>query len=71
MPDIPRVSGLLDANEAAELLGCTPSYVRTLAYNGILPYVRLGRLLRFDPEDLERHIDTCRVPARGSTEVGS
>src|SRR5437867_562285 len=44
----------LDANEAAELLHMQPKRVRSLAREGKLPALRLGRRWLFPRRDLER-----------------
>jgi excisionase family DNA binding protein len=43
---------LLDVKTAAEMLGMTPTAVRTAAYRGSIKCVRVGRRLRFRPSDL-------------------
>ncbi len=40
---------LIDAREAAELLGCSPNHLRTLG----LPTIRLGRLVRYRWKDID------------------
>jgi len=43
---------LLKPAEAAEALGISPRHLVTLMQRGEIPVVRVGRLLRFRPEDL-------------------
>jgi excisionase family DNA binding protein len=43
---------LLDVAGAAKLLGMTEGAVRSAAYRGSLPVVRVGSRLRFRPSDL-------------------
>ncbi len=43
---------LVDVRGAAKLLGMTPTAVRSAAYRGSLPCVRVGTRLRFRPSDL-------------------
>lgn len=50
---------LLKLDEVAALLGVAPTTVHTLP----LASIRLGRSLRFDPQDVRRLIDSCREPA--------
>jgi len=45
---------LLDAAQAGELLGVPKSWVLAEARADRIPHVRLGRYVRFDPEQLER-----------------
>ena len=53
MTALPR---LLDVRDVAEILGTSVWTVRNLYWSGELPYVRVGRLLRFDVSDLEEWI---------------
>lgn len=47
---------LISAEEAATILGVSPSRFYALARGGIVPVVHLGRQVRVDPEALERWI---------------
>lgn len=44
--------GLIDAQGAAELLGVPKSWVLAEARADRIPHVRLGRYVRFEPEEL-------------------
>ena len=44
---------LLDAKGAAELLAVPKSWVLAQARDDRIPHVRLGRYVRFDPDELE------------------
>ena len=46
--------GLLTADEVAQYLQCSVSWVRRLAGRGQIPHYRLGALLRFRQSELER-----------------
>jgi excisionase family DNA binding protein len=59
-------SHLIDVLAAAERLGTTERHVRNLVYRQRIPYVKVGRLVRFDVAELERWLDERRVPARES-----
>lgn len=48
---------LIPAADAAERLGCTEKMIRKMAWDGRLPFVKVGSLLRFRPEDLESFIE--------------
>lgn len=50
--DVGMVEPLIDAREAAKLLGMSPPAVRAAAFRGALPCVHVGRLLRFRPSQL-------------------
>lgn len=45
---------LLTTKEAAEMLRFSPSYMRELVMKRKLPYVKLGRAVRFCKEDIEK-----------------
>jgi len=49
--DLPR---LLNINEVAEVLGVNVRHVRRLVFEHRIPYLKWGRLLRFDPREIER-----------------
>jgi len=49
--------GLLKAKDVAELLSVKPSRVYELARRGLLPCVRLGRNVRFDPEQIRQWVE--------------
>jgi len=55
-------SGLLDAGAAGELLGVPKTWVLTQARADRIPHVRLGRYVRFDPDEL---LTWARERARG------
>jgi excisionase family DNA binding protein len=48
---------LLTPEAVARLLSCSPKSVYAWAARGVLPRVRLGRLVRFRPSDVNRFID--------------
>lgn len=48
------MSALVDAEAAAKLLGVKSSWVLAEARADRLPHVRLGRYVRFEPDELER-----------------
>lgn len=54
---------LLDQAGAAEYLGLTQDQVRALKYRRVLPFVKVGRSLRFDVRDLDRFIEMNKVDA--------
>lgn len=53
---------LLDADAAARLLGVRPSWLLKRARERRIPHVRVGKFVRFDPDDvraaLGRHADS-------------
>jgi len=60
---------LLDVEGAAEYLSVTPRFIRRLVAERRVPFVKLGRHLRFDPSDLDRLINAGRIDAVGSRRV--
>lgn len=51
----------LSVPEAAERLGVTPRFVRRLVAERRIPYLKLGRHVRFDPADLDAFLAAGRV----------
>jgi len=51
---------LLDIAAVAEQLGTSVRYIRRLVQERRIPVVRVGRLIRFDPLDLEAWLDDHR-----------
>ncbi len=54
--------GLLDSPAVADWLGVTVRHVRRLVTERRIPYIKVGRLIRFDPVEIERWIDESRRP---------
>jgi excisionase family DNA binding protein len=52
----------LDVEQAAAYLGVTPRKVRRLREQRRLPTLKLGRDVRFDPDDLDAYLKQCREP---------
>jgi excisionase family DNA binding protein len=57
-------SKLLDIEMLAERLSVTQRLVRRLVAERRIPYVKVGRFVRFDSADIAEWISTARVPAR-------
>jgi excisionase family DNA binding protein len=47
------MSILLTSRQAAEAMSLSPSYVFKLTQQGKIPAVRIGRAVRYRPEDLQ------------------
>ncbi len=60
MPD-----ALLDIPAAAERLGVSERWVRRAVADRTIPFVKVGRFVRFRPADLDRYVDSRLVPAGG------
>jgi excisionase family DNA binding protein len=52
----------VDTAGAAAYLGTTPRHIRDLKSRGRLPFVQLGRLIRFDLDELDRLRRDLLVP---------
>lgn len=48
---------LLDTNGAADYLGYTPAQLRTLVQRRQIPFMKVGKALRFDIRRLDRWIE--------------
>lgn len=51
---------LVDLPAVAERLGVNQRHVRRLVAEGRIPYLKWGRLLRFDPDELDGWLDRAR-----------
>ncbi len=58
---------MLDIEAAATCLGVSVSTVRRLVRSGDLPAFRVGRQLRFRPEDIDAYIESKRIFPRGGS----
>jgi excisionase family DNA binding protein len=52
---------LLDTAAVAEILGITPRHVRRLVAERRIPFVKVGRFVRFDSGELDVWLDQQRV----------
>lgn len=57
---------LLDVEEVASRLHVTVRHIRRLVFELRIPFLKIGRLLRFDPEEVEGWLSTLRVDVRDS-----
>lgn len=56
---------LIDLPMAADRLGVNARYVRRLVAERRIPYIKLGHLLRFDPDEVDAWLDRARVSELG------
>jgi excisionase family DNA binding protein len=56
-----EVEHLIDIATVAAQLEVKVRYVRRLVSERRIPYIKLGRLLRFDPTEVEHWLDRSRV----------
>ena len=55
--NIKNVNRLLKAEEVAEHLSVSPAFAYRLIQTGQIPAVRLGRVVRVRPQDLQAYIE--------------
>jgi len=66
MTEISRnTDGVLDNDQAAAYIGCTPGTLRVWVSKRKVPFVRVNSLVRFRKSDLDRFLDERLVPAEG------
>lgn len=58
------MSRALTAREVADRLGVTERTVRNLVYQRRIPFIQIGRAVRFKPEDVDRFIAENTTEAR-------
>ena len=58
------VPHLLTIDQLAEQLGITTRHVRRLIAERRVPYLKVGKLVRFDPEEIAAWLDELRVSRR-------
>lgn len=64
-PDVQLGANLIDCKAAGALLGVPPSWLEQAAREERVPHIRLGRYVRFDPDELEAWArDQCHVGPR-------
>lgn len=61
---VDTLSPMIDVGQAAARLGVSVRYVRRLVAEQRLPYVKVGKFVRFDIVDLESWIDDRRVEVK-------
>ena len=55
------MEGLLTMEEVAERLSTTPRHVRRLVFERRIAYRKVGRFVRFHPDDLAEYVAAHRV----------
>jgi excisionase family DNA binding protein len=55
---------LLTVKQAAAYLATSAHAIRQLQWGGVLPYLKIGKLIQFDISDLDAFVVTQKVPAR-------
>jgi excisionase family DNA binding protein len=59
-----RATQLVNVNEAAQFLAVSPSTLYGWVWQRRIPFVKVGRAVRFDIADLERFVTQNRIEAR-------
>ena len=54
---------LIDCPTAAERLATSVRHVRNLVYRNEIPFVKIGRLVRFDVADVDAYVERQKRPA--------
>jgi excisionase family DNA binding protein len=62
-----RATQLVNVNEAAQFLAVSPSTLYGWVWQRRIPFVKVGRAVRFDMADLERFVTQNRIEARRQT----
>lgn len=62
MPDTHSIPQLLTIDQLAERLGITVRHVRRLVAERRVPYLKVGKLVRFDPDQIAAWLHTTCQP---------
>jgi excisionase family DNA binding protein len=62
---------LLTLAEVAERLNTTPRHVRRLVAERRIAYRKLGRYVRFHPDDVDEYVAANRIEPTPDTQVGA
>jgi excisionase family DNA binding protein len=62
---------LLTLAEVAERLNTTPRHVRRLVAERRIAYRKLGRYVRFHPDDVDEYVAANRIEPAPDTQVGA
>ncbi len=60
MPDVEPLPHLLSIEQLACHLGVTPRHIRRLVAERRIPFLKVGRFVRFDPSDVGTWLDVTR-----------
>jgi len=63
--EVPVADGLWTVTEVAAFLKVSRSWVYHRLESGLLPHIRLGGLVRFEPSAIRAHVSSgCSLPGR-------
>jgi excisionase family DNA binding protein len=65
MPPTVTLPNLLDIDQLARHLGTSHRHIRRLIAEKRIPYVKVGRLIRFDPAEIGTWLNESRVAKAG------
>lgn len=51
---------LMNIDETARFLNTSPRFMRRLVQERRVPYLKVGRFIRFDPDEIDTWLDDCR-----------
>ncbi len=57
---------LINIQELAEYTGNTVATLYVWVHQRKIPYIKWGRNIRFDLNEIDRFIENCRIPAKDS-----
>lgn len=66
MASTDTIPHLLTIDQLAEQLGITVRHVRRLIAERRVPYLKVGKLVRFDPAEIAGWLDEARVRRSGT-----
>lgn len=58
------MSPLLNTRQLAEIMGVTPRTIKSWVQDRRVPYVKIGRSIRFRPEEMEKHLERRTIKQR-------
>lgn len=58
--------GLIDVPALAIQLGVTQRFIRRLVAEDRVPFLKIGKFVRFDPREIDKWVDKCRRPPTAS-----
>ena len=70
MPVIEPLPRLLTIDQLAERLGVTPRHVRRLVFERRVPFLKVGRFVRFSPNDIAKWLQSTRREPRIGRDPG-
>ncbi len=72
MAAVDNIPQLLSIEQLADRLGITVRHVRRLIAERRVPYIKVGRLVRFDPDAIKNWLDAASLsPDPGRTRPAS